>query len=904
MPEQVLSAKLNVPNVGKNTVRRDRLLNRLNGAMELGQRLVLVLAPAGFGKTTLISDWLRGAKTPYTWISLDSGDGDVQSFISSIVAGASREIASIENSVVRNKDGQFNIDATLIAILNHIENMVRPYILVLDDLHLAQKDEVERVVSFMLNHAPVNLHIIVTTRNALNIPLARLRTLNSLAEIDATDLLMNKEETRNFLTVSMGLKPSHDVVDLLLDKTEGWVAGLQLAAISLGDGVSIERLTQSREPINRSVFDFLIEEVFAKQSAEVQNFLMCTASLEKFCPSLCDFVLKEQAPASLEIINYLQRANLFVISLDENLRWFRYHHLFQESLRIMQARQHGADRNSELLVQASLWFEQHNDLQSAFYYAALARRDERMASLCERTWESHSTSFKLHEWLSHLDAVSNDYLLRSPVLMVQVAWALMAAGQFDLSEQRLAEAERSLKEDQSKLVIVVKEQFAQIHARISFVRAYNAQNRGNTQRAIDCAEHLLEITSEETDHFLRAQARAVLAASYWTLGNHDAAHAALREWVGHARRTGNIFFAVAGSAGMAQLRADQGLLVDAIEHFQACIREVQEMPGGGGQLISHLLLGLALLHLERGNEDEALTFLQKAKGRGVESTLPDWTYRYHVGMARFSEVSGRYTDALFHLDEAQRFFVVGLTPEVKSIEIQKVGIYLLQGDQVRIHNWLARNPIAFDASVNYLSEYLVLTQLRCYLKLDRFARDLNQLSAAIGLLKRYADFAREQNRARSLFELMAMQLQLGFLGARDELDESLFRQLLQLGYDQGYFRMWQNCGSLIEPSLRDEHRRLGQGSSRLSQSLQRYFDKILHTYAAKPEPEIISVDALTERELAVLKLIAEGLSNEEICARLFLALDTVKGHNRRIFNKLQVRRRTEAVVKAQKLGLL
>ena len=223
---------------------------------------------------------------------------------------------------------------------------------------------------------------------------------------------------------------------------------------------------------------------------------------------------------------------------------------------------------------------------------------------------------------------------------------------------------------------------------------------------------------------------------------------------------------------------------------------------------------------------------------------------------------------------------------------------------MRIHNWLARNPIACDASVNYLSEYLVLTQLRCYLKLDRFARDLNQLSAAIGLLKRYADFAREQNRARSLFELMAMQLQLGFLGARDELDESLFRQLLQLGYDQGYFRMWQNCGSLIEPSLRDEHRRLGQGSSRLSQSLQRYFDKILHTYAAKPEPEIISVDALTERELAVLKLIAEGLSNEEICARLFLALDTVKGHNRRIFNKLQVRRRTEAVVKAQKLGLL
>lgn len=904
MSKTILKPKLYAPSVRANIIRRSRLLDTLSQSVEAGQKLSFILAPAGFGKTTLASDWLSQAEMPYAWLSLDPDDNELSNFLSYLVAALQTIEPAIGEAVAIKLKNVVPSEIILTDIINEIANLTYRFVLVLDDYHLTDTKEVGEALNFLLAHLPSQMHLLIISRKELEVPIARLRVLNQVTEIGAKDLLLNHVETESFLSSTMGLTLSADAVEQLQNRTEGWVAGLQLAAISISDHKNADNFIHALNGANQFVFDFVLEEVISQQPQAVQDFLIGTANLNRMTSSLCDYVLNDSNLISSQILDYLQRVNLFVVPLDNDRNWFRYHHLFHDSLRQLQTRRVDEKTIAHFHLRASSWFEEKADHSSAFQHAAAAKDMLRLAELAEKFWESLSQSFQSTMWLGWVKKIPEEIILRRPVLCVQIAWALMDAGSFDLSEVRLRDAECAMQNLLEKPVFDVAEQYHNLPARIAFVRAYNAQNRGDVTETIRFAELVLQLSPVEENHFIRAQARAVLAAPYWGRGDLDQASQSLTEWVDHARRAGNAFFAIAGACGKALILLSQGNLTDALCVYEQTLQYASELGDSAQQLISHHLLGIALIHHELGNDEIASDYLRQSGEAGKTSVFPDCLYRYHIGLAKINESRGDLETALTHLDEAQRHTVVTLVPDSHPVEALKAAIHIKQGALQRAQTWLRKTRLTLDDTPVYLREFEYMTMIRLKLADWQAQRSDSERIAMLGLLDRLLTLAEHQNRKLSIMELLKLKAQIYFAEGGQVEAFDLLESILSRAKPEGFIRFFVDDSRAVHAMLVAFRIKLTD-NTKLRSLYGSYVDKILSGFAQQhTAPQEHILDPLSQRELEVLKLIAEGHSNEEICAQLFLALDTVKGHNRRIFNKLQVRRRTEAVIRAQKLGLL
>ncbi|MHB1131409.1 MAG: LuxR C-terminal-related transcriptional regulator [Chloroflexota bacterium] len=909
----LLATKLHIPAPRAKVVLRPRLVERLNDGLPDGRKLTLVSAPAGFGKTTLVSEWVAGCERPVAWLSLDEGDNDPARFLAYFVAA----LQKVEPAVGAGVLGLLQspqpppAEAILAALLNEISTIADDFVLVLDDYHLIDAKAVDQALTFLLEHLPPQMHLVITTREDPHLPLARLRARGQLAELRAADLRFTPAEATDFLHQVVGLNLSAEDIAALETRTEGWIAGLQLAALSMQGCQDATSFIRSFTGSHRFVLDYLVEEVLQRQSASVQSFLLVTSILDRLCGPLCDAALGNSAVSGQETLEYIEQANLFIVPLDNERRWYRYHHLFGDLLRQRLGQRHSAGEIAEYHLRASRWHEKFGDETAAFHHAIAAEDFERAAGLAESAWQGMDGRFQTAAWLGWVKKLPEEVICLRPLLNTQMGLAFTDAGEPEASESRLRDAERCLSGPSDEVVVVDEAQLRQLPATIAMARAFNAHVQGNLSAAAKYAELALQ-HMPENDLYRRAQATITLEITHWASGDLESARSALSDWMNSMQKAGNFVFVVASAFAVADILVEQGHLREAEQTYEQSLQLAALHGKEAQQITAHHHLGLAMLQHERGEDAAAAQHLQKARELGEQTTLVDWPYRWCLAQARLREAEGNLEAAQVLLDEARRVYVRSAIPDLRPIDSLKARGYLKQGRLTKTQDWVRERGLSIDDEISYLREFEHLTLIRVLIAGYQRDKADRSILGALDLLERLLKAAEAQRRMGSVLEILITQALAH--QARGNLPLALvpLERALVLAQPEGYCRVFVNEGEpmrLLILAFRSQLEKQARGQG---QQLLGYLDRLLSAFTrpaaiapsttASPKSEII--EPLSERELEVLRLIAKGLSNSEISQRLFLALSTVKGHNLKIFGKLQAQSRTEAVARARELGLL
>jgi LuxR family maltose regulon positive regulatory protein len=906
MPSPTLATKLYIPALRQKTVMRPRLIEKLNDGLSSGRKLTLISAPAGFGKTTLVREWIVNCERPVAWLSLDEGDNENTRLLTYLIAALQTIVPNIGAEALRMVQSTQlpSIESVLTILLNEIATIPDDFILVLDDYHMIEDKTVGNILTFLLEHLPPQMHLVITTREDPNLPLARLRARDQLTGLRATDLRFTDSEAAEFLNQVMGLSLSAEDIAALETRTEGWIAGLQLAAVSMQGHHDTSTFIKSFTGSHHFVLDYLVEEVLRQQPEDIQNFLLCTSILNRMCGSLCNALLLDSSAFGQETLEQLERTNLFIIPLDSERHWYRYHHLFGSLLRQRLGQNRKPEEIAQYHIRASEWHEKNGDPSQAVHHAIAAGDFSRVAMLAEKYWQKMNENFQSAAWLGWVKQLPEELIRSRPVLCTQIAWGYMDISEVDASESRLRDAERCLEGPANEMVIVVEEQFRALPARIAIARTYNAQSVGDFPAAVKFAELAIELAPEE-DHYMRAQTTAILGGTYWANGDLDAACKSMSDWIDNAQKAGNFIFAIASGSGKADILMAQGHLREALKTYQQSLQLASEHEAESQRIIAHHHLGLALLYHEMRDDESAAQHFQKSMELGQQSVLQDWSYRKYLAQARLKESEGDLDSALDLLDDAQRFYVRSLIPYTRPIDALKVSIYLKQGRLSNAQEWVHEHGFSVDDDLNYLREFEHITFARVLVAEYQVNRKEHIIQDALSLLQRLLKAAEDQKRMGSILEILKVTaLAHHAHGSTSQAFTSL-EHALTLAQPEGYFRIFVNEGEPIRSLLlvfRGAPEKQPRGKDH---ELHGYVDKLLSAFVQSNDtPQSNSNELLSQRELEVLRLIAQGLSNDEISQRLFLALDTVKGHNRRIYGKLQVQRRTEAIIRARELGLL
>lgn len=899
----MLATKLYIPPPRAKVVPRSHLIERLNEGLPPGGKLILVSAPAGFGKTTLVSEWVAQCerlepKVRVAWLSLDEGDNDPTRFLTYLIAAVQTIAPHVGEGVLAAlhalQPQPPPIESILTALLNEIITLSDKVVLVLDDYHVidakpvAASTSVDDALAFLLEHLPPQMHLIIATREDPDLPLARLRARDRLIELRAADLRFTLAEAADFLNQVMGLALSAEDIAALETRTEGWIAGLQLAALSMQGQQDATRFIQSFTGSHRFVMDYLVEEVLRRQPERIQAFLLRTAILDRLCGPLCDAVLLAPAVSGQETLEYLERANLFIVPLDNERRWYRYHPLFADLLRqrlsLNIASPAGAGdaerRVNELHSRASQWYEESGLALEAFHHAAAARDVERAERLIDGKGLPLHFSGGVTPILNWLESLPLAVLNARPALWWRHAALLLINGQTIGVGEKLQAAEAALAavlqgaepDDKTRNLI----------GQIAAAKATLALTRYDVEAMLAQSHRALEYL-HPGNLFTRATANWTLGYAYILLGDRAAARRAFAEAIALSQASGAIFTIILATIGLGQVQEMDNQLYQAAETYQRVLHLAGDHPQ---QIVGEAHLGLARILYEWNDLDTAEQHGRQSLdlARQYERFIDRFVI-CEVFLARLKLARGDVAGAAAMLAQAdqptrQQNFVHRI-PEVAAAQVP---VFLRQG------NLAAAAHLA-------QTHHLPLSLARVYLA-------QGDASAALAVLESF----RQQAEARGWEDerLKVMVLQALALQAHGKKDEAvqLLGNALMLAEPGGFIRIFVDEGLPMQQLLSEAFARGPRPD---------YVGKLLAAFEAeKPQSEAPPylpptqplIEPLSQRELEVLRLIAQGLSNHEISERLFVALDTVKGHNQKIFGKLQVQRRTEAVARARELGLL
>jgi LuxR family transcriptional regulator, maltose regulon positive regulatory protein len=775
-------------------------------------------------------------------------------------------------------------EAILTVLLNDITTVPDHFTLVLDDYHVIDAKPLDTALTFLLEHLPPHMHLVIATREDPQLPLARLRARGQLTELRAADLRFTAAEAAGFLNQVMGLNLSTEAITDLEDRTEGWIAGLHLAALSLQGQQDAASFIQSFTGSHHFVLDYLVEEVLQRQPERVQSFLLHTSILDRLCGPLCDAVLREPAGSGQTTLEYIDHANLFVVPLDSERHWYRYHHLFGDLLRKRLGWSHTPEAIAAYHVRASQWYEEHDLVPEAFHHAAAANDVERAEQLIEsRRLPLHlrGTVTAILDWLGSLPKAVLD---ARPSLWVKSATLALVAGQTTGVAERLQAAERALPpgepDDTARNLIGI----------IAAARATLALTQYQAETILVQSRRALEYLYPDNLPF-RFTAVWALAFAHHLQGDRAAASQAYREAIAISQASGDRFSTILATDSLGQVQELENQLAAAAESY----RRVLELCGDHPQPnAGEAQLGLARICYEWND-------LSAAEQHGQQSL--HLVRQYDTAIDRF---------ILAEVFLARLKLARGDVPGAAAL--------LAQAEQsVRQHNFMQRMPEVAAVHVLVLlhqGNLAAAAQLaqRHELPLSQARVHLARSDAATALA--LLEPLRQQMDAKSWQDerLKVMVLQAVALHAHREHEAAvrLLSEVLALAEPGGFIRLFVDEGEPMRLLLLDFRLCIEKQAHNKDQKLIGYVDNVLAAFAkpiTTPQSDISNptskmVEPLSQRELEILRLIAQGLSNQEIGERLFLSLSTVKGHNRRIFDKLQVQRRTEAIARARKFGLL
>jgi LuxR family maltose regulon positive regulatory protein len=921
MPTTVLATKLYIPPPRPKIVLRPRLIEQLNQGLSSGRKLTLISASAGFGKTTLVSEWIADCGQPVAWLSLDEGDNDPTRFLTYLVAAlqtpalqslhTGSKVAGIVANIGEGVLGALQshqpppIESLLTTLLNEITTVPDNFILVLDDYHIIDSKPVDQLLTFLVEHLPPQMHLVIATREDPPLPLARLRVRGQLTELRAADLRFTPAEAAEFLNQMMGLHLSAEDIAALDKRTEGWIAGLQLAALSMQGREDSGRFVQAFTGSHRFVLDYLAEEVLQRQPESIRNFLLQTSILDRFCAALCNAITERQD--GRETLDILERNNLFLIPLDDKRQWYRYHRLFADVLqtRLMEAQ---SDQGTTLHSRASVWYEQNGLRADAIRHALAARDFEHAAGLIELAFPVLNINRQFSTLLGWLKALPDEVVRIRPVLCFAYAFSSMSCGENESVESRLRDAERWLDAGEQPestpagMVVTDKEEFRRLPGLIALTRGGQALGRGDMPDTVKYAQRVLDL-KPDGDYLMLGGAASQLGIVAWTNGDLDTARRMTADGTENLQLGGFISPAIGGIIILADIQITQGCLHEAMTTYerglQWATREARVLQGA-----ADMHVGMSNLHFEHNNLKTASECLLASQSLGELAGLPQNPYRWRAAMARIRQAGGDLEGALQLLEEAERVYDGNFSPNVRPVTTRKVRVWLAQGRLGEALDWARQRGLSTENELSYLREFDHITLARILLTCHQHDRADVPIAEIMKLLERLRKAAEDGGREGSAIEILILQA-LAY-HAQNDLPAGLssLQRALMLAEPQGYVRIFLDEGENMRGLLRE---------ASAHKIMPDYTDELLAAFEAEKQTSTDRsalssaqslIETLSQRELDVLRLIAEGLSNQEICERLFLALDTVKGHNRRIFNKLQVQRRTEAIARARELGLI
>lgn len=932
MSDDLLQTKLYAPRLRPSLVPRPHLIDRLNEGLRNDRKLTLISAPAGFGKTTLVSSWIDAlgtesdlptpdphvtAPAQIAWLSLDKDDGAPVRFLSYVIAALQRVEPLIgESALPMLAASSPPIPTVLTALLNDVAAQPKPLMLVLDDYHMVDSRPVDEALTFLLYHLPPQLHFVITTREDPNLPLPRLRVRGLLTELRAADLRFTAAETAVFLQQTMGLDLSEAQIAVLEARTEGWIAGLQMAALTMQNREDVSSFIRAFAGDNRYIVDYLAEEVLLRQPAHIRRFLLQTAILDRLSASLCDAVLRQtegvsgeqaspglhsQIPNSQSLLEHLEHANLFVIPLDDSRTWYRYHHLFGDVLQThLTAEQ--PDALPLLHGRASRWFAQHALAAEAIRHALAAEVYDDAAALIERAFPEMDGRFQLPIWQRWLEALPPEMVCVRPVLIVGNAWAYLNSGDMEAADNQLQAAEHLLAqaEDPSSttdLIVSDEDQFRALLPSIATARAYLTQALGDIPASVRHARRALDWLPAD-DNLRRAQASSMLALAQWANGELEAAYDALAAAMSGFEKAGNLYFAISGAYALADFRVTQGRLRDAVQTYEyflrlAAVGDGEELPGA-----AHLYLGLAELSHQRGQPQEAAAYLQRGQEIGERSKLPDRPIRWRRVLARIKASQGDHTAALALLDEVEQLYYQSPLPDDRPVAADRARVWIRQGNLRAAERWVREQKLTADDALSYLREYEHITLTRLFIAQHQHAGDGAALDNALRLLARLAQAAEVGGRMGSLIEILVLQALAHHARSRFDMAVTSLKRALTLAEPEGYVRLFVDEGSPMAALLTEAAKRgiLPDYVGRLRAAMR---DDGEETAVGQPLP-----DPLSERELEVLKLLTTSLTGPEIARELIISLNTMRTHTKNIYSKLGVNSRRTAVRRAEELRLL
>jgi LuxR family transcriptional regulator, maltose regulon positive regulatory protein len=933
MPTPLLATKLYIPPPRPNVVRRHRLIARLNEGLH--RKLTLISAPAGFGKTTLLASWLAESEKvkgkrqndvddrllPFTfsllpfevaWLSLDEGDNDPTRFLAYLVAALQTIAPTIGAGVVGvlQSPQPPPIEAILTALLNDIITLPDHVVLVLDDYHVIDAQPVDQALTFLLEHLPPQLHLVIATREDPQLPLARFRARGQLTELRAADLRFTSDEAAGFLTQMMGLTLAAEDIAALETRTEGWIAGLQLAALSMQGQQDATSFIRSFTGSHHFVLDYLVEEVLHQQSESIQTFLLRTSILDRMCGPLCDAVIGiENENLKIEktrvktqhsqfsilnsqlLLQELERANLFIVPLDNERRWYRYHHLFADLLRQRLQQSTVGDAGSgvaELHIRASVWYEDNGLEIEAFHHAAAANDIDHAARLVEGKGMPLFFRGMVAPVLNWLASLPTTVLDARPALWVMYASVLLFASQLTGVEQKLQAAEAALQD------VDLDDKTRDLVGHIAAIRATLAVVQNDAETIITQSRRALE--------YLHHNNLPVRTATTWTLGvayqlqgDRAAASRAYTEAIAISQMIGHNIITIMATIGLGNIHEAENQLYLATQSYRRVLQLAGDPPL---PVACEAHLGLARICYEWNDLDAAQQHGQQSVqlARQIENT--DRFVASEVFLARLKLAQGDVTSATAILANAgqlvhQHNFVHQM-PEVAAAQVLTL---LHQG------NLVAAAQLA-------QTHELPISQARVYLAQG----DPSTALAALEPLRRQVDakgWADER--------LKVMVLQAVALHAHDEKDKAVhvLGDALALAEPGGFIRIFVDEGTPMAALLAQSAERRAQHDSirTYAERLLAAFpsELLLETAPTSYAPPVLRsalersnalVEPLSQRELEVLQLIAEGLTNQEVATKLYLSLHTIKVHARNIYAKLGVKNRTQAAASGKALGIL
>ncbi|MEZ4863700.1 MAG: LuxR C-terminal-related transcriptional regulator [Caldilineaceae bacterium] len=922
METPLLQTKLYIPvtrpapvaGLRTSLIPRPRLLAQLNEG--LPGKMTLLSAPAGFGKTTLISDWVNHISHSVAWLSLDEEDNDFARFLAYVTTALQTIQPTIGREVLALlSSSPLPPSATIITLLiNDLAAVTEKFVLVLEDYHVIETATIDQALTFLLDHMPPTMHLVMTSRIDPNLPCARLRAGGQLNELRSADLRFTLAETAQFLAQMTGLQLTTAEVGALDRRTEGWIAGLQMAALSLhrAETVTVTQFIENFSGSHHYIMDYLIDEVLQQQPDEIQHFLLQSSILEQLCGPLCDAVIagalddlpgvhqadatpttystsappeavEAQTVNSQLTLEYLEHANLFINPLDEQRHWYRYHPLFADLLR-HRLTQIAPAQMPTLHLRASHWYAQAGLKRQAAQHALAAQDFDRAATLLEQLAPAMIQRAQLARLLVWLDSLPADELQARPLLSLYYSWGLFFSGQIDEAACRLAAIEIMVATDAAK-------QTPKVQGHLAAMRAYLVRETGDLATAITLSRQALVHLSAQ-DTLLRAMVMLNLAMAHYFLGEFEPASQLLTATITTGQKVELVANTLSAMYLQTQLLQARGALQQALALCQEGLEWVAQHGWANLPAVGFLYVALGDLLCERNELTSATEYLEKGVRLGQAGAYPHILISGHVGLAWLRQVQGDPSGSQVAMHTALqlvRHHRVGRFWPLPAPARMQARLAIAQDNLAAAQRWAqARDLQPPHSPIPYREEadYLTLARLQIA------QGDLEAAKALLTCLHRAADAAA---RSGSLLEILILQAITAAAQDRPQAALSALAQALSLAEPEGFVRIFLDEGPPLVELLRQAvaHDRHGSYALRLLDAAGE------SATASQP-----LVEPLSKRELEVLRLIAAGYTNKAIAQALVVAVSTVKRHIANIYGKLEVRNRTQAVAAARTLNLL